>query len=274
MSRKRTGVMLAYELDERRLSMMPEHVYVQPKLDGLRMRALPTTNGYKLYSSTGLSILSLPHIVQALNREVPYLERRELDGEAYCHSMSFQEICSIVKRQNVHSRHMEVLFTVFDMITPEIQRERMYFLDCLAQIVMVDGFIDILGTGMCRKEELPEYLSFYIGKGYEGIIVRNPDGYYELKRSSNLLKMKLKHKAEVIIAGYFEAISEEGLHKETLGGLILANGQKCGAGCLTHDERDFFWDRRDELCKRTAYIKYLTLTDNGLYREPILMEIK
>jgi len=67
---KRAGVMLCYPFEEKRLLKWSPPYIVQPKLDGVRCRAVWAyeLNSYVLLSSTQHQIVSVPHIVAALTR--------------------------------------------------------------------------------------------------------------------------------------------------------------------------------------------------------------
>lgn len=48
------------------------------------------------------------------------------------------------------------------------------------------------------EEELAEIL----GKGGEGVMIRDPESYYEGRRSDTLLKVKVMHDEEATVIGY------------------------------------------------------------------------
>jgi DNA ligase 1 len=247
-------------------------VLVQPKLDGDRVRAEPSIKGYTLKSSQDNEVRSLPHIKEALDSSV---EDLHLDGEAYNHDLSHQKIRSIVSRTvNLHPSHEDICYVIYDIVdldTPQEDRAlNLSYLDLAWPLVYLKTF-------KVDKVEINKYLYSFIEEGFEGVIIRDPRGTYEFKRSSFLLKLKPTHEESFAILDSFEAISMDGELKDTLGGLWVQDmkGQifKCGAGQLTHEERDYWWDRRPTLLAKRARIKYLVLTDSGIPREPILVAL-
>jgi len=81
------GIMKCYPFEEKRLAKWQPPYIVQPKYDGVRCRAVPIPGGgYILLSSEENVIYSVPHILDWLNR---VQLTTELDGELYCHGMSF-----------------------------------------------------------------------------------------------------------------------------------------------------------------------------------------
>jgi len=276
MSRPRTGVMLAKPFERRHLDQMPSTVIVQPKLQGAHIKAVPTHDGYMLLSSTGLQKFSMPHIVDALNKAFPHWgEAPTLDGEAYCHGMSQQDIMSIFSRtKNLHADHGALAFHIFDMISGVGQNERLYrlkSLDLAPPLRLVESLA-------ISQETLQESTAAFINNGYEGIIIRDPNASYLYGKRKCILKLKPGRTDDYTIIGGFEAISKIGEPKNMLGGLFLhddkGNHFKSGAGCLTHEQRYGWWIRRFDLPGKIAHLKYNNLSDSGIPLEPILMEIK
>jgi hypothetical protein len=98
------GIMKCYPFEEKRLAKWSPPYIVQPKYDGVRCRAIPTQSGYILLSSEENVIFSVPHLNQIFN--ALHLNC-ELDGELYCHGMSFEEIVSITSRTVSSLRHSQ-----------------------------------------------------------------------------------------------------------------------------------------------------------------------
>jgi len=273
---KRIGVMEAKPFEERLIKRW-ERIIVQPKINGLRCRAVRTPSGeWVLYSSQANVFRSVPHI----NRALQELQGGPdvLDGELYIHGESFQNICSLVKRDNLHPNHERVEYHVFDSIDLyKLQMDRLW--NIITYLPRSKSIVLVLSDNVDNKpDNIRRYLDEYMSVGYEGIILRNPKGLYDLRRSSNLIKLKpTKQDTYPIICG-FEAISQEGVFKNMLGGLVLqdkdGNAFKCGAGCFTHDERRSIWADRESLHNKIATIKYPALSDGGIPLQSVLILIE
>lgn len=283
--RPRSGIMLAKPFEQRYLDKMGERVIAQPKIDGVRMRAVPfglKSPGYALFSSTGLNIGSLLHINSALNwlfRDTSLEDLPVLDGEAYIHGMLQQDISSIVSRTvNAHPDSKDVQFHIFDLVDAYRQSTRVLNLSNLFKRPRRSPYIQIVESRWIDPKSWTSQLSTYKERGYEGIILRDPNALYTFGKQSCILKFKpAKHDTYTII-GTLEAISKEGLRKGMLGALMLVDSHgnrfKCGAGLTSHPERVDLWERRDSLITCLAKVKYLRLTKKGVPREPVLVEIK
>src|SRR4030042_2066029 len=94
---RRSGIMLAYPLEEKRLLKWQPPFLCQPKLDGERCRVLWHNGHAVMVSSEENVINSCPHILEQLDTLPPELQV-EYDGELYIHGMAHQDIMSRVSR--------------------------------------------------------------------------------------------------------------------------------------------------------------------------------
>ena len=282
--RKRTGIMLAKPFEQRYLDAMPEYVIFQPKLDGVRVRAewSDSLRSYILHSSTGLVLSSLPHIVKALNAMAPTIgEYPTFDGEAFAPNLKLQQIMSIVsKTTSVDQYHWMLSYHIFDTIEPRIQQLRSFDLlsEDLQEFAQHNDNLEIVPTFMVEKSRWQSYVSKFVDMGYEGLIIRDPSVPYSIGKVNSILKVKPTHQDEYQIVGCQQAISIGGEPKGMVGAFdlvdSLGNHFQAGAGRLNHDERITWWRRKDQLPGKICVVKYLTLTERGVPREPVTMEIK
>lgn len=290
---QRSGVMLAKPLTERLLAKLPDWVIVQAKLDGDRCRAVPYPNTYSLYSSQETNRdFAVPHIPLCLVAAARHLWPSEdlweaFDGELYVHGWSHQQIRSVVSRTaNTSPDFYKIQYHVFDIISTHAQLQRAARLMELHRYVEQSGPRFPIRVVPTRKvpntpESITEAMSYFLRAGYEGVIVRDPYAYYETKRSDGLLKLKPTERAVGQCVEMLEAISLEGEKKEMLGAFVvvcqLEGDQKVfkvGAGKLTHHQRRQLWKMRSEHKSITVHFRYLTLTDDGLPREPICTHVE
>jgi ATP-dependent DNA ligase len=278
---KRAEIMLAYPLEERRLTN-PKFgwtypIIAQPKLDGERCRAILEPGREPiLLSSECNQIISVPHILDAL-RNVS--EKVELDGELYAHGLSFSEIHSIVSRQSTETLHddaWKITYNVFDIVDESaIQAERIV---ALMNLELEPPIIE-MPFYMCNSyEEIMENYFDFLREGYEGIILRHAFKPYVRKRSTFMLKFKPKKTDDYRIVEVIEAVSKNNHPKGMVGAFrceSLDSGDtfKAGAGTLSHEERVAWWKQRDDLIGRYLRIQYQHLTSAGSPRFGLALEV-
>lgn len=221
---KRTNIMLCQPFEERRLQKwnVPE-VIVQPKLDGERARAYwdHEREGWVLMSSEGNEFKHVPHInAELLELNIP--KSFHLDGELYIHNSTFNEIHSIASRKvNRHHDADAIEYHVFDLIThaPMGQRTSM-----LWEALDFGSCIKLVPTHTCdpTAEAILDHMQSYVTWGYEGIIVRHPGAFYEVRRSPYIMKFKPGKTDIYPICGYSIEVSIEGVEKDSSVGRLIA----------------------------------------------------
>jgi len=268
------GIQKCYPFEEKRLAKWEPPYIVQPKFDGVRCRAIPVESGYLLLSSEENVIFSVPHI----NEELPKIGMRiELDGELYCHEMSFEEIISITSRTvNLHYEHKNIKFHVFDIVNDKPQHSR------LVELIKLRSFklnhIEISSHWICDTfDEVMRVYDKLINLEYEGMIVRHKDAPYERKRSIWVMKFKPKKEDIYEILGWKEEIDKGGIPKDRLGAIICQSGDgntfSVGSG-LTDELRFSLWNERDKLQGRNCRIQYQHLSSGRkVPRFPIFIEV-
>jgi DNA ligase-1 len=273
------GIQKCYPFEEKRLLKWKPPYVVQPKYDGIRCRAIPIDNNkWLLLSSEENPIFSVPHLNNILERIfTDPLKREELDGELYCHGLSFEEITSITSRTvNLHPEHTKIQFHLFDLINNQPQINRIL---AIQELKDKSPWLVVAPFYLCNN--LDEVLKAYdkvINQNFEGIIVRNIDAPYKRKRSTWVMKFKPKQSDEYEITGFQEEIDKEGIPKDSLGALVCKSGDgnvfNVGTG-FTEEERKTLWEVRGILNGNSAIVKYQHITSgNKVPRFPVFVEIK
>jgi len=277
LSHRWKNIMKAYPFTEERLAKWQPPYIVQPKYDGVRCRAIPIAGpngeGCLLLSSEENIIYSVPH----LNEIIGGLHlRTELDGELYCHGMSFEEIVSITSRTvNLHPDYKRIQFHCFDIVNDQPQMKRSLIIENLRglnpHIVIAPFWLcSDLDDVMRTHDKLHEL-------GYEGIIVRHMQAPYEIKRSLYVMKFKAKKEDDYEIVGSQEEVDKNGNLKGTLGALICKSGDgnlfNVGSG-FNADQRRELWIDREALPGKIANVKYQHLTTGKqVPRFPVFVEV-
>lgn len=256
------NIMKCYPFEEKRLLKWQPPFIVQPKYDGFRCRAVPLSNtkqrGYLLLSSEENIFYSVPHINESLtNYHGP-----ELDGELYCHGMSFDQLSSIVSRTtNLHPDYKLVNFHVFDIVNELPQGMRTVMLEELQDRI---PHVKVSPYWVCwTLDEVLRIYDMLLFGNYEGIIVRNINAPYERKRSTLIMKFKPKKQDIYRIRWFKEEISINGVPKGRLGSLICESGDgetfDVGTG-FTDEQRELLWKNKMDLVGKYVKVQYQHLT--------------
>lgn len=258
----RQGIMLCSKFTDKRVNLWLRkvgYVYVQPKFNGQRA----WWNGEHLISSEGNIIQGVPHIEIAMMSEPSYLK---LDGELYCHGMSRQEISSRTMRTvNRHDDYRAIRYFVFDFKSYTLeQSERIKILSAMKTDHR--KFINPVPTGKATSlEEIQLYLANALSTGFEGIVIRHPEGLYKESRTTMMMKLKPKYEQVVEVT---QVHVGEGKYAGTLGAFTVLdkNGYSFNVGSLAipDDLRDKMWEQKDIFIGKRIMISYNELSDMGI----------
>lgn len=211
--------MLAHKLEENwDYALKLKQIALQAKLDGAR--TIGTESG--LFTRTGKPIFSLPQVWKEASLLLSGLHTNvKLDGEAYNHELhdDFNEIISIFKKQKpteedlLKSKQL-AQYHIYDVDVKEMSFAARYAalqtlienahpFEKLCLHLVPTTFIDN-SDGHVTKETLQEYRDKFIEQGYEGVMVRNADSFYQNCRTKDLLKWKEFQDAEFELIGIEE----------------------------------------------------------------------
>lgn len=261
--------MLAIKWDEKRISFP---CMVQAKLDGVRCIMYKDKEGVHLKSRRGKD-LNIPHIQRYLEAHSEILP---LDGELYNHGdLTFQGIISAVKRLSKDTDKINII--VYDKPVEGISNYDRQFklLKSDKKKVGKNDPIKFLDTIIANNlEEIYEYHDKMVKQGYEGVIIRNFQGLYEMGyRSNNLIKLKRFFDEEFPIIDVIEATGRD----KGTGIFILKakngktfNARPQGSKAL----RTSYWVNRKSLIGKQCTVKYQELSDYGIPRFPSAIAIR
>lgn len=200
----------------------PEGWYLSEKLDGIRCY----WNGSKMYTRNGNEIYCPKFFIEGFP-ESP------LDGELWVGRDGFQQLTRVVRKKTPDPTAWEnITYKVFDAPGLNLPFKERY--------PMFKSVLDSIGSKYLRchnhtickgREHLQAALQKVEEQKGEGLMLRNPDSYYEGVRSSDLLKVKTFSDAEATVYGYEEG---EGRNQGRTGALLVRDGQgiefKIGSG--------------------------------------------
>lgn len=278
------GIMKASPFEESRLAKWQPPYVVQIKYDGdrckgypLHLTAEPLSSPYLLLTSEENPYYSVPHIQESLNSSgLDYT----LDGELYSHKLCLEGghelIHSIASRKvNLHPRHKELKYYIFDIEDTRPQFERLMILSKIKALNL--PYIKIAPFWICNTlDDIKKVYDKVISMDYEGIIIRHLYNTYEKKRSTFIMKFKPKKKDTYQIVGWNEEISKDGIPKGRIGSLIMASQTgdnfSVSAGLNDHS-RAILWNIRDTLDCYKATIHYQHLTNKKIPKGTFNIEI-
>ena len=164
------------------------------------------------------------------------------------------------------SRLAEADKIVTELNTPKVVRLPQVLCTCAAELAVLNGG--------------------WVAAGYEGAIVRDPNGPYKFGRSTMnqgwMLKLKHFEDDEALVVGFEELMHNEDTSSHrlenqipgnTLGALLVrwkGKDFKIGTG-FNNDQRDHIWRRRDEYRNTLAKFKYQELSRYGIPRFPVFL---
>jgi ATP-dependent DNA ligase len=165
--------------------------YIQPKLDGCRCLAYRDETGKVVMKTRGGSFWDVRHIEEDLNRVLQ--PGVVLDGELYVHGMSFQKITSLLKRHQADSTKLQ--FHVYDIFTTdnpdEAYEQRMEKLKLFFIRNRPHSLIQVETRIVRDEDSVYQQHKRFVDYGYEGSIIRQAKGIYDVgNRSNDLLKLK------------------------------------------------------------------------------------
>ncbi|MGI4813197.1 MAG: hypothetical protein ACRYGG_07665 [Janthinobacterium lividum] len=203
--------MLAQDFEKKK-KKLEYPVFVQPKLDGCRAMAKWEGDRVVLTSRNGKEWEFVPHINEALEKFLP--RGCEFDGELYIHGKTFQEITRLIKKTKPETLTVE--YHVYDLpnssgnpfLRFSVRREILAEIFIDSKVIDNDFPIKHVNTRMAFTEgEVISMHDMYVQEGYEGAIVRVPNGLYLYGyRSNDLLKVKKFDDAEFTVVGYSSGV--------------------------------------------------------------------
>jgi DNA ligase-1 len=264
-------------------------VRVEPKLDGLRCVAIKQDGLVTFYTRNGTILETLPTIKAAL--EAANYDNVVLDGESM--GAHWNESASVMMSSKSKKDDSNMFYNIFDAMPLEDWIARSTRLTYAKRCGMVSGIVQKVNDAcvrqishiMARNEaELKAFFAKCMDEGYEGVMLKTLDSYYEWDRGRNILKLKPVVTYEGVIVGHYEGRSGT-KHEGKFGGfrVLLPNGivTKVGGGfndamrALVQLETPDAWIGRIAECE--AQPDPLTadgLTAEGKMRFPVYVRIR
>ncbi len=248
---------------------------LEVKLDGVRVISVLYPNAkVDLFSRNGKELNNFKHIQQELSECIlknPISRAIVLDGEVV--SKNFQALMKQIHRKSTTQNYDANLF-LFDILPFEsfksgiektTYKERINTLNKWFNINLKNSekikMINKKFVNLDSKEGQETYKNFNnqaIIDGYEGIMIKDPESFYECKRSTTWLKLKPVIEISLKVISFEEG---SGRNVGKLGALIAEgedNGKyfrlNIGSG-FSDEQRDIYWKKKELLIGQIIEIR-------------------
>jgi DNA ligase-1 len=231
----------------------------QPKLDGARCLFHPKRG---FWSRLGKVFpVNLDHLFWDVGDVI-------LDGELILPKpYTFQETMSAVKKQGDLTPLLE--YHVFDIIMPGGFEARWRDFWTAQPANPPAQLIPVNTICMHGQDDVQRFFALFMEEGYEGLILRNKEGLYEIgQRSHHLQKYK------EFIDEEFQIIDVvDGIGKEEGAAVYIcknANGQEFRTRPIgSYEDRKQQFQNKEQLIGQWVTVRYQNLTDEGKPRFPV-----
>lgn len=258
--------MLAHRLDKKE-KYVTFGCYVQPKLNGIRCLYNSKIGAW----SRQLNML-IPEVYAHLRIDT---NGDTLDGELMLPApYTFQDTISAIKKFDPELSPL-LEYHVYDIVIPDLEFD-MRFLSAMR--IVKDGKnkqVKLVPTELIRfKQALMHRFAEFVKAGYEGLIVRNRNGYYKPgHRSNDLLKYKEMKDDEFEIIGFEDG---KGRDKGAIKFLCkTSKGIQFGVrpeGSM--DERRKMFKNGKSYIGKELTVRYQVLSDDGVPIFPVGVAVR
>lgn len=259
-------------------SVLNKPMWDSRKLNGVRMmtkyspeldKVVTVSRGGKNYDEAAIKITAELYDYLKANPTIV------LDGELYHHGTYLQTISGMARLDKWEERCNILEYWVYDLAIPDmIFSDRLEILNELRLETFKDSNkIKIQEHYLTESwEEIQRFHDRWVKDGFEGLVARKPDKYYEFgKRGSTMIKVKQYQDAEFLITDY-----QDGLRPEDFCFI-----------CETEDGKPFaakpIGDRElkaeyivniDNIIGKKGVVKYFEISKDGVPQQPIFQAVR
>lgn len=244
----------------------PDHIfypaYADAKLDGVRCIATVSNGKVTLVSRNNKPFLNYKNI----EAELLQLPEGIYDGEITCGH--FQELMrSVHRKTDGIEMAKDAVFNIFDIIDlykPLVRRQEK--LEDIFIAKQVYKYVNRhRGFTVSNEDEIMQAYEDCLSKGFEGLMVKNLNSRYQLKRSHDWMKVTPLQTEDVVIVGVKEG---KGKNQGKLGGFLCeihGISVQIGGG-FTDVERVEYWQKQKDLIGKVIEVEFREKTLDGCFR--------
>lgn len=251
---------------------------VEPKVDEIRLQVLVQDDGVQYLSYAGRALHNIPVQWDAeFGNLAGWFGIREFDCGILVNN-NFNDSYRLVRSSKGLPDDLigaEVVLHLYDLPTFDLPyADRRDMVTEIVEFPQSNIPFRQLDAYVCdRPEDVAAWYDWFLKAGFEGGMVKAPEGKYKRGRSWDWLKLKPGSEADMQVTGLIEATGEDGTPLGRVGafvGLVDGKPAKAGAGALNHGESVVLWELREEYLANNPWIvfKYMEIDRQGGYRHP------
>jgi len=269
----------------KKLDFDKDKIFIQPKLDGVRMMTMWNGNKLEFMSRSGELFYYLNHIRNPIENN-SYMKKNKnihLDGELYSTEVDFEKITGVCRKsKNLNKIQMDeqkyvkyYVYDLYDENSPNLSFiERYKLLKTIVNNINTKNIVLVPTYSVDSNETVMTYHKDFVNKKNEGSVIRTGSSVYKSgKRSYGALKLKDFESDEFEIVGF-----EDGKGKEK--GLIkfilkTKGGKEFGARPkMDSDVRAEMFKKGKEYIGKMATVMFFGYTKNGIPRFPVFITFR
>lgn len=232
-------------------------LYMSVKIDCIRGLLRNGT----IYSTGGKVITGVQHLTEGLPSSL------ELDGELTIPGKDFNSASGLLR-----SKHdcPTVVFNIFDVPSSGQRFDaRLQYMEYLKETLFQGREnIKVIKHSLATKEETIMYqFGRVLSAGYEGLVCKTPDHFYQLERSKDWLKVKAEDPEDGIIVGFNRGTGKNADTFSTIS-VQRPNGVIVKVGGLKESMMAYIKKNEDKLIGKCISYKYHEETPDGSLRHP------
>lgn len=266
-----------------------KRMYLEPKLDGIRVIAFMSEAGrVSYYSRNGRQLLMFTHLdddIKALSKYIAkYRDARfnggvMLDGEMTSKTKKFGDISGAIHRKDYVAT--DARFTIFHAM-PSSRFER--GIDDRSQIMRHEVLLSIFESHEFdfithseaqrakSDEHVREMYDWYLKRKCEGLMVKDMHEPWIAKRTFAWMKLKEEDTIDVVVTKVKEGA---GKYKRNCGSLIVDyKGKEVPVSGMTDAQRRKFWRRPHEIIGKVIEVLFQKETVHGAMRHARFKRIR
>lgn len=184
-----------------------------------------------------------------------------LDGEIYKHGWHLSKISGLCRLKDRHPDMNELKFYCYDIVDlDKTFSERLDILNQIRKELKITHKINVIEhVDVCGYDNIIKLHDQYVQEGYEGLVLRNPNGKYKPNgRDERMIKVKMFDDDEFEIVGF-----SEGLRPEDMC-FVLKTKNGCEFKAKPTGDRElkqWYLDNMNNLIGKMGTVKYFGYTN-------------